>query len=228
MKVYKAVIFDMDGTLVDNIPFHKESWMIFLKKHNINLNPDDFHAQNHGNISAMIRRFFGNDIDGRKAAELGEEKEEIYRELYKNSMEEIKGLTSFLKNLRESKIKISLATMGDINNINFILDGLKIREFFHSISGGDDIVNGKPDPEIFNLAVEKLGFRKDECIIFEDSPGGILSAKNAGVDTAGITTSHSEDELKENGCIFTFKDYCSPELYSMILPEEKKCNNLFL
>lgn len=203
----KAIIFDMDGTLVDSIPFHKEAWLIFLKKHNVLLNPEEFQAQNHGNIDEMIRRFFGQDLPDEKVIQLGQEKENTYRELYKNHIHEIAGLTSLLNKMNDLEIKASLATMGDTPNIDFVLDKLSIKKYFHSLTGGHEITNGKPDAEIFNLALKKLNLNSSDCIVIEDSIDGVISATQAGIKVIGITTSYSEDELKANGCFYVISDF---------------------
>jgi beta-phosphoglucomutase len=203
----KAIIFDMDGTLVDNMQFHIEAWLVFLKKHNILLNPREFQAQNRGNIDEMIRRFFGMEIPYEKVRELGQEKESIYRSSYRNYIKEIKGLTGFLTKMRENNIRAALATMGDMPNIDFILDELGIRSFFCSITGGHEITRGKPDPEIFELSLKKLGLSNKDCIVVEDSIDGVKSALNAGIKAIGITTSHNGEELRRNGCFYTMPDF---------------------
>lgn len=207
LKYKKAVIFDMDGTIADSIPFHKEAWLRFLRNHRINLAPEEFQAQNHGNINEMIRRFFGDNIPDEQIKLLGQEKEQTYRDLYKDYLKEINGLTLFLQKLKDSRYEISLATMGDTPNINFVLNGLGIKDYFHTITGGHEVVRGKPDAEIFNIALDKLKLKKDDCVVIEDSIGGVISSLQAGIDVIGITTSHLSDELMESGCIFTIDDY---------------------
>lgn len=203
----RAIIFDMDGTLVDSIPFHQEVWLRFLGNHGIHIRPEDFHAQNHGTLQEMIRRFFPHEKSLEKKAELGEEKEITFRKLYKPYLEEIEGLTDFLSQLKTRQISIHLATMGDQNNIDFTLEGVGIRHFFDSMTGGHDVLKGKPDPEIFFKALSKTGFGKDECLVFEDSGGGIRAATAAGLRVVGITTSHSRRELLDMGCIAAFTDF---------------------
>jgi beta-phosphoglucomutase len=206
-NVPKAIIFDMDGTLVNNIPFHKEAWLVFLKKHNIQLNPKEFEAQNHGNIEEMIRRFFRQNLQDEKVKELGQEKEKTYRDSYRSHIHEISGLTNLLNRMNDLEIHASLATMGDTPNIDFVLDALSIRKFFHSVTGGHEIKRGKPDAEIFILALKKLGLNSADCTVIEDSVDGIISAREAGINVIGITTSHSEDELKANGCYHVISDF---------------------
>jgi HAD superfamily hydrolase (TIGR01509 family) len=207
MTKLKAVIFDMDGTLVDSIPFHKESWISFLNRHDIELDPDQFQSQNRGNIEEMIRKFFGETIPTERLVALGNEKEDIYRDLYRQHIREIDGLTNFLLSLKKENIKIALATMGDPNNINFILDTTQIHPFFQYITGGNEISKGKPDPEIYKLSLKKMNLQNTECVVFEDSLDGICAAKLAGLKVIGITTTHTAEELEKAGCVFAISDF---------------------
>lgn len=207
MAKIKAFIFDMDGTLVDNMSFHRDSWLLFCRKHNISFTPEQFHTENHGTLEEMIRYFLGKDLSDGRVKELGQEKETIYRELYRDHIKEINGLTGLLKNLEKQGVKIAMATNGDMPNIDFVLDNLNIRRFFHSITGADEISKGKPDPEIFELVLRKLNFRAEECISVEDSIDGVIAAKRAGLKVIGVTTMHTAEELKEKGCFRVISGY---------------------
>ena len=207
VKYFQAIFFDMDGTLVDSIPFHQEAWLKFLSNHGIHLRPEDFHAQNHGNIHEMIRRFFPHESSEEKRQELGEEKEITFRKIYQPYLTEIKGLTRFLEALKSREISIHLTTMGDQTNIDFTLDGLGIRSFFDTMTGGHEVEKGKPDPEIFLKTLQKSGVKAEEALVFEDSGGGIRSAKAAGLKVIGIATSHTKKELQEMGCEVAFSDF---------------------
>jgi beta-phosphoglucomutase len=206
-KNIKAAIFDMDGTLINNIPYHLRSWQIFFENHGLPFNQSVFQAQNHGNIREMIRRHVDSALSDEEATLLGNEKEQIYREIYARDIQEIEGLSGFLEKLTNEKITIALATMGDMENINFVLDKLNIRKYFHSISGGHEIKRGKPHPDIFNLAARKLDVANSECVVFEDSQGGIQAAMNAGMNVVGITTSHTSEELISYGCCCTIANF---------------------
>ena len=207
IKGIRAVIFDMDGTMIDSISYHKEAWIAFLNKYGIDLNPSQFQAQNHGTIDEMIIRFFGNNIDSNKIKELGREKEKTYRDLYKNDIKEIAGLTNFLKELKAKNIKIALATNCDTLNINFVLESLNIKKYFDVITGGHEVINGKPNPEIYFTTLNKLKITNNEAIVIEDSEGGIISSLKAGIKVVGITTSHTADELKKYGCYEVITDF---------------------
>lgn len=197
----------MDGTIVDNILFHKNAWLAFLKDHNISIDVKGFDAQNHGTIDEMIIRFFGPDLPVKKIKELGQEKENRYRNLYQSHIREISGLSEFLNKLTRNKINIGLATMGDILNIDFVLDKLNIKKYFQAITGGHEVLKGKPDPEIFLKTMAKLEIDNTNCMAIEDSIGGVVSALKAGLKVVGITTTHTKEELLDNGCFQTIDNY---------------------
>ena len=207
IKNTRAIIFDMDGTLTNSISYHKEAWIRFLKKYNIYLESNQFNAQNHGTIDEMIIRFFGDSVDLNTIKDLGQEKERIYRELYRNDIKEIDGLTNFLIELKSKNIKIGLATNCDTPNIDFVLESLNIKKYFDVIIGGHEVVYGKPNPEIYISILNRLGIMNHEAIVIEDSEGGILSALKAGINVVGITTSHNADELRKYGCYETIDDF---------------------
>jgi len=202
----------MDGTLVDSIPFHKKAWLKFLSSHGINLPPEEFLSKNRGNLGEMMRLFFGEDTADETIRMLGEERENIYRDLYGPHVKEIEGLIEFLDTITGLGIKASLATMGDSDNISFIIDKLNVRPYFSSITGGHEIRKGKPDAEIYELSLKKLNLKKNECIVIEDSMVGISSARRAGIEVVGITTSFTAEELKSAGCIDTIPDYRNVDL----------------
>lgn len=203
----KAILFDMDGTLVDSIPFHQEAWLGFLESHGIHLRPDEFHAQNHGTINEMVSRFFPAVRDSAALCALGQEKERLYREIYKPHIHEVAGLTPFLKRIHTLGIQAHLATMGDQPNIDFVLDVLGIRSFFSSITGAEEVSKGKPNPEVFLRSIEKAKVHASDCWVLEDSKVGIIAGKSAGCLVIGITTSHSPEELISYGADRTVGDF---------------------
>jgi beta-phosphoglucomutase len=207
MVKIKAFIFDMDGTLVDSMPFHRDAWLQFCRNHQIPFTHDRFHAENHGTLDEMIRYFLGQDLTDERIKELGQEKEVIYRELYKDHIKEIDGLTGLLEKLERLGVKIALATNGDMTNIDFVLDSLNIRRFFDFIIGADEISKGKPDPEIFERTLTKLNLKSRECIAVEDSTDGIISARRAGLEVIGISTTQTDESLKEMGCFQVISNF---------------------
>ncbi len=191
----KALIFDMDGTLIDNMEYHRLSFFEFLKCHGISITEAEYEHKNKGTITEIIPRFFGDGLSPEQILELGEEKEALYREMYAPHLQPIDGLTEFLEKAKRLNLKVALATMGDQQNIRFTLEGLQIQHFFDATVGGEEVTYGKPDPEVFLKAADKLAVSPQSCIAFEDSVSGITAALAAHMPVVGVASTHSPEEL---------------------------------
>jgi beta-phosphoglucomutase len=213
----QALIFDMDGTLIDNMDFHRRAFFAFLKKHGINVTDEEYERKNQGTITEIIPRFFGSHLSESQIVALGEEKEDLYREMYGPYLKPIKGLREFLEDAARKGIKMALATMGDRKNVRFTLEGLGIAEYFSAVVSGEEVRLGKPNPEVFLLAAAKLSVPPDECMAFEDSFSGIRSAISAGMRTVGVASTHTVDELLPFGLLQIIKDYTEIELATPVL-----------
>jgi HAD superfamily hydrolase (TIGR01509 family) len=206
----QAFIFDMDGTIVNNIPYHARAWLQFLSKYNIHIEENELYSKIFGVNQEVMPRFFGKDLSPERNISLGNEKEELYRNLYKDVIEELRGLKHLLQIARERNIAVALATMSDIQNISFIIDKLDLRSCFDIIVGAEHVTKGKPHPEIYELVLSMLKINSGDAIVFEDSQGGVLSAIAAGIKVIGICTTHSKEQFKEWGaalCINDFEEY---------------------
>ena len=209
-KDIKAFIFDMDGTIVNNIPYHTKAWLQFLRRYDIQIKEEELHPKIFGVSEEIMPRFFGRDLSAERNKSLGDEKEALYRNLYKDIIEELPGLTHLLQIAKKKNIAVALATMSDLQNISFIVDKLGLRSSFDLIAGAEQITKGKPHPEIYELVLSTLGLKPEDAIVFEDSQGGILSAKAAGIPVVGICTTHSKEQFKEWGvdvCVSDFEEY---------------------
>jgi len=203
---FKAAIFDMDGVIVDNHIYHMKSWEVFCQKHLIPFDENDFRARYFGKINHDIfRELVDSQLSKEQINILGEEKELIYREIYKDYITPVKGLVSFLENLKAAGIKTAVATSAPTSNLDFTVDSLNIRHLFDTIVDATGITNGKPDPEIYLKAAKLLHISPAECIVFEDSISGIKSGQNAGMRVIGLATTHSPDELPKTS--LTIKDF---------------------
>ena len=205
---YKALIFDMDGTLMDNMSYHKQSWIELFKHHKLDLDYNTFDEKYHkGSLVEIMARLFPEISDIETLRKIGSYKEELYRELYRPHVKSISGLKLFLEKIFQKNISMGLATMGDQHNIDFTFKALNLTNFFHSTTGGHEVKKGKPHPEIFLAAAEKIGVNPSDCLAFEDTLSGILSAKAAGMDVIGVTTMFDEKTLMKMGCKRTINNY---------------------
>lgn len=194
----KAAIFDMDGTMINNMAYHKKAWQAFLKQHGIVLTEDEFKQKISGKKNDQIFKIvFGKKLDKERELQYTEEKEALYRELFKPDIEEIAGLSKLIEDLHDRGIRTAIATTAPAKNRNFALKELELEGKFEVILGDEHVSQGKPHPEIYLSTAKELGVRPDECIVFEDSPPGVLSGKNAGMTVVGILSSHTPEDIKD-------------------------------
>jgi beta-phosphoglucomutase family hydrolase len=191
-----AVLFDMDGVVVDNLPYHVDAWLLFCDRHGIPLTREIFYRELNGmNSKDTFEWFYKREMSREEISRLEEEKEIIYREFYRPYRNAAPGLEGFLKEIRQRGIKTALATSAGQGNIDFTLDGIGLRDQFDAIIGGGEVRKGKPNPEIYLRAAELVGVEPKDCWVIEDSLQGIAAGLSAGMRVVGITTSHSSAEL---------------------------------
>ncbi|MDB5006972.1 MAG: beta-phosphoglucomutase family hydrolase [Mucilaginibacter sp.] len=192
-----AAIFDMDGTLIDNTPYHFKSWQALFKKYGKGqLSKETYYNEISGvPVMETIRRIFGSDHDETGLKALLNEKEEFYRESYAPFLAPINGLENFLTELKDVGVKMAMATSATVQDIDFILNKIPIRDDFNQIINSTMVNKPKPDPQIFLKAAEKLNMPPAKCVVFEDSLAGIKAANSAGMKVIGITTGHTAAEL---------------------------------
>ncbi|HSW37845.1 MAG TPA: HAD family phosphatase [Candidatus Saccharimonadales bacterium] len=195
---FKAAIFDMDGTMINNRVHHEKAWQEFLRRHNITLTEEEFRqkisARKNNEIFELI---FGLRPSPEDMQAYADEKEEIYRKIYKPDIKEIDGLSKIIAELHERGIKTAIATTSPSKNRDFVLETLGLVGKFEVILGDEHVAKGKPHPEIYLSTAKELGVSPDQCIVFEDSPPGVESAKKAGMTVVGILSSHSANDLHE-------------------------------
>ena len=203
-----AFIFDMDGTLVDNMYFHTEAWGKMLAENGIEMNAHDFLVKTAGKTNREIMPTVFGDISDERITELGNRKETLYQELFLPQRKTVDGIIEFLEAAKSLKIKMAVATAAPIANVEFILDGLDLRKYFQAIVTAADVLHGKPNPEVFLKSAEKLNVEPQNCIVFEDAIGGFEAAHRAKMKSIGITTVNSkEDILRCNSVVEAHKDF---------------------
>lgn len=206
-KQQYGVIFDMDGTLADNIPVHFKVFTEVLKDHNVEITAEQMLNQCSGMRNPEILEiFFPNATEEEKEA-ISTDKESRYKRYYEHQAQELAGLTPFLKDLKDHGVKIAIGTSAPLENLDFFTEVLHIRKYFDVEIYDKSVVNGKPNPEVFLSAAAQLGVDIDHCLVFEDAKIGIQAAHNAKMRVACVTTSHNEDELTQAGAIWSKPDY---------------------
>lgn len=203
-KSYQAMLFDMDGTLIDNMMVHHEAWRVALAEKGVHMTLDEVKAEIHGVNIEILARLFGDSFSNAEAEQFAFNKEAAYRRIYADKIELISGAKEFLDKAQTLKIPMAVATAAPFENINFVLEHLPISHYFSAVKHAGDVSRGKPDPEVFQLAAKALKVDVQECLVFEDSVTGAMAAKNAGADAIIITTTHEVREFSEIDNIKTF------------------------
>jgi beta-phosphoglucomutase family hydrolase len=191
-----AVIFDMDGTMVENSEYHKKAWRVFLERHGKQLSETEMKNHVYGRSNKeTLGYLFGQSLSMEQLRNYGQEKEAIYRELYRPHLKPVSRLVELLETLQKRHIPLAVATAADQPNVDFTLNGLGVKNYFQAIIDADMVIHGKPNPEIFLQAAATLGVPPAKCVVFEDSLSGIQAAKAAGMRVIAITTTHPRAEL---------------------------------
>ncbi len=203
-----GVLFDMDGVLVDSYDAHLESWRALAAKEGL---PFDREA---------LTRMFGRtshemigELWPERAGEsqrLSERKEWIYRALVERSFPAMPGAAELVTSLDEAGFALALASSGPPENVELALERLGVRDRFDAVVTGRDVERGKPDPQVFLLAAERLGLPPDRCVVVEDAPVGVEAAHAAGMAAVALL---STGRRRED---FTA---CRPELVVSSLAE---------
>ncbi|MEI7497878.1 MAG: HAD family phosphatase [Candidatus Falkowbacteria bacterium] len=200
----EAVIFDMDGTMIDNMTTHKAAWKEFCLRKEIRLTDEDFKKKISGLRNDQIFvNLFGQNLTKEQIKSYAQEKESVYRELYRPIIHEVAGLSELLKRIHQKNIRLAVATTAPVDNRNFAFEALGNRNVFEVVLGEESVTKGKPDPEIYLKTADLLQVRPNGCLVFEDTPVGVKSALNAGMRVVGIATSHSFDELSAAELVVT-------------------------
>lgn len=206
----KAFLFDLNGTIIDDMPYHADAWFDILNKDlNANLSKEEVKLQMYGKNAELLIRIFGkNYFTSEQINELSLEKERRYQKSYLPELALIEGLQQFLVASKSADILMAIGSAAIPFNINFVLDNLKLRSFFPVVISADDVSISKPHPDTFLLCAKALGVDPKDCIVFEDVPKGVESALNAGMQTFVLTTTHPETDFAHFDNIIGFgKNY---------------------
>jgi beta-phosphoglucomutase family hydrolase len=187
----RAVVFDLDGTLVDNMPWHSRAFDAFVARHGLPAMDMAMRERTDGKRNReILPMLFGRELDDRLIAELEDEKESMYREMARGQLRPMRGLVELLDRLDARGIAAAVATSAPGKNVAYTLAELGVADRFRIIARGDQVPNGKPAPDVFLYAAELLGVEPHACLAFEDAPLGVTAALAAGMQCVALTSSY--------------------------------------
>ena len=203
------IIFDMDGTLVDNYHVHIDAWLAISTKYGGPTSREAIIADLHGTNFEICQKYFGPTSE-EDAERIAEEKEAKYRELYASHIEPVKGLMAFLDHLKYLHIPMAVGTMGTKENARFVIDALGLHPYLSHWRSAESVERGKPHPDIFLECLqpwEPLYLEPNRLWVIEDTSSGVAAGKACGATVIGIRTSKTDEELRSAGADFTVGDY---------------------
>jgi HAD superfamily hydrolase (TIGR01509 family) len=205
-----AAVFDMDGTLVDNMRFHGEAWERLARRLGSAATREDFERRWAGKKSGeILPMLLGRPLPDGEAARLAAEKEADYRAAYGPLVAPVAGLLPFLDRLRAAGLRLALATAAPAENRAMVLAALGLGGAFEVSAGPEDAARGKPFPDLFLAASRRLAVPADRCVAFEDAANGVRAARAAGMAVVGISTGEAARDLLAAGARFAAPDYAS-------------------
>jgi beta-phosphoglucomutase len=192
-----AAIFDMDGVLVDTYHAHYRSWLAMAEPEGLHFSEAEF-APTFGRTSReIIATFWGKDrYDDAQVAELDDRKETAFRRIIETDFPAMPGVNDLLHSLHAAGFKLAVGSSGPVENVKLVLERLGTRELFGAVVSGNDVRRGKPDPQVFLLAAERLGIAPSRCAVIEDAPAGVAAATAAGMVSVGLlSTGRTPNDL---------------------------------
>lgn len=184
----------MDGVLVDSGAAHKSSWQAFGREVGRPISDEEFQA-GFGRSSRDIFTMLFGELDPKTMKIWDARKEALYRDLIRDNVPLMPGARALVDALDARGLKLAIGSSGPIENIGLIVSALGTPSKFSAVVSGFDVTRGKPDPQVFLLAAEKLGIEPAECVVIEDAPAGIEAAKRAGMRAVALTSSHRRESL---------------------------------
>jgi beta-phosphoglucomutase len=184
-----AVIFDMDGVLVDTYHAHYESWLAMAEPEGLSFTEAEF-APTFGRTSREIIAYFWGDgrYTDAEIAALDAKKEAAFRRIIEADFPAMPGARSLLEELHDAGFALALGSSGPPQNVELVLERLGAGELFQAVVTGMDVTRGKPDPQVFLIAAERLRMPPRRCAVIEDAPAGVAAANAAGMTSVGLTS----------------------------------------
>ncbi len=184
-----ALIFDMDGVILHSTDLHMKAWIAYLERNGVKDTSVIYRMLGKRN-DQIVHDIFGSGLSEAEVVEHGAAKERLYRDLMTPILEEsyVAGVREFLRAAHAEGIPLALATNAEPLNVDFVLDHAGLRPLFSAIVDGSQVTHAKPHPEVFLTAAARLDIQPRNCVIFEDSPGGIQAALSAGGRVVGLLT----------------------------------------
>lgn len=214
----KALIFDMDGVIIDTIDFHYIGWKNYLKKWNVNLTREHFKDKMFGTPGRdAVMELINEEHTFESVLKHCDNVDAEFRRVIADypGVEPVKGFKEFAENAFKRGYLIALGTSAPKENVDVIFNRFGISGLFKTIVTSEDFIHGKPHPEVYLKTLDRLGVSAADAVVFEDSLAGVASGVAAGINVIGLTTSQSDQTLRRAGARFTVNNFLELDLKSI-------------
>lgn len=213
-----GVIFDMDGVLVLSEDAHFESWTQVAAQHGVQMTRELF-LSTFGQVNEdCIKTMFGPQTPAELVEHIADEKERAYRDIVRAEVPLAPGLVPLLDLLRSAGARLAVGSSAPPENVDLILDAGGLRDYFSVSVDGKQVSRGKPAPDVFLIAAEKLGLAPEHCIVIEDAPVGIQAARAAGMRAVAVATTNLVGDLEQAGAHTVAADLLGLDLERVVGP----------
>jgi beta-phosphoglucomutase len=197
----KAAIWDVDGTMVDTAELHFRAWQQVFRELDRPFSREEFNATFGQRNAEILHKLFGGRLDPQQVAALGNRKEELYRALAKEGVKPLPGVRALLEDLKRAGVRQAIASSAPRANLDLMVPLLGVDSFFEVVVSSEDTQRGKPDPQVFLVAAQRLGMPPAKCVVFEDAVAGVQAAKAGGMKCIAVRFAghHSEETLTQAG-----------------------------
>ncbi len=213
--MYRALLFDLDGTLAETDSLHLPTWVDVLRPYGIEIDEEFYRERISGRSNSKIVEDLLPDLSAKEGRDLADAKEASFRERA-DELEPLPGLLDFMREAKDRGLSLALVTNAPEENVEAMLLALELREFFDEVVLSDEVGPVKPDPAPYRAALDRLGVPPEEAVAFEDSTSGIASSVGAGIPTVGIASTQAPETLEDAGAFMVAADFADPELRRLV------------
>ncbi|NJN56052.1 MAG: HAD-IA family hydrolase [Leptolyngbyaceae cyanobacterium SL_5_9] len=211
-----ALLFDLDGTMVDSDPIHFQTWQAVLREYGIAIDHEFYRTRFSGRLNLQIIQDLLPQLSLEEGEELGDRKEAEFRKRAETLLTPLPGLLELIAWAKAQGLKQAVVTNAPQENAEFMLQVLGIKDSFMAVVLGEELPKGKPDPMPYQVAMDLLETSPQTTLVFEDSPSGVSSAVSAGIPTVGLASTQPPQKLYDLGAMLVIPDFVDSRLQELL------------